>query len=229
MSAADFPPATRVETLNIAASQLAAVDLMVLNADGRLRMLPAAFWRGVPFDLFRGWCARRARYGIPTDELCLWLDQMIGGRRALEIGAGCGDLGRMLGIPMTDSYQQQDNKATVAYLRQYGQEPTAPPPDVEKEDAENAVRRRKPQVVIGSWITQKHDGVSQAGNMFGPREDYILERCETYIHIGNENIHRDKRLLKLTHETYHFDWLVSRGFEQAKNVIHVWHNPRPGR
>ncbi len=58
--------------------------------------------------------------------------------------------------------------------------------------------------------------------MHGPREEEIINACEMYIVIGNENTHGDKRILALPHETFKFPWLVSRAKDQTKNVIYVW-------
>ncbi|HEY3283412.1 MAG TPA: hypothetical protein VGN26_14180 [Armatimonadota bacterium] len=54
-------------------------------------------------------------YQFPTRELVLWLQELIRGRRAIEIGAGNGWLGWHLGIPMTDSYQQSEHPDTMLY------------------------------------------------------------------------------------------------------------------
>jgi hypothetical protein len=94
---------------------LKRLDEAWLDSDGRVRALPAAAFDVDPYDRFV-WCAARARYGLPTVELVERLREMIGGRRALEVGAGQGDLGRLLGIPMTDSAQQ-----TTAEMRAYYQ------------------------------------------------------------------------------------------------------------
>jgi hypothetical protein len=58
--------------------------------------------------------------------------------------------------------------------------------------------------------------------MYGVEESVLLENCETYIHIGNEASHTDKRILKLPHETHRFPWLISRASDPSKNVIYVW-------
>jgi hypothetical protein len=48
-----------------------------------------------------------------TVELVAWLHDRIAGRKAIEIGAGMGDLGYHLGIPQTDSYAQIEDPAMV--------------------------------------------------------------------------------------------------------------------
>jgi hypothetical protein len=210
-----------------AVEQVKYLDALLLDENGRMRLLGADEYRDMPLLHIRIWATLHGRYGIPTKELIAWLKERIGGRKALEIGAGCGDLGFHLGIPMTDSFQQVEDPDTVVYFAINRVRPTLPAPDVDKEDAENAVRRRRPQVVIASYLTEKYDPRKHhtTGNMHGPREDYILERCDTYIFIGNEAVHGKKRLCKVPHETFRYPWLITRSKYTDSNVIYVWENP----
>lgn len=208
------------ELLNVGPREVEYLDEQV---SVYVKLRPAAFWQALPPDHLRAWAGLNARYCIPTVELIDWLRERIGGRKALEIGAGQGDLGHHLGIPMTDSYVQSLNPSVLTYYLMAGQQPTVPPGDVIREDAETAVRTRKPKVVIGAWITEKFKGDHDVGgNMYGPREEYIIERCQTYISIGNENVHGKKRIMNVPHETHYFPWLVSRAKDPSKNVIYVW-------
>lgn len=215
-----FKP-SQPETLNVSLAEVEYLD--------QVHCAPAAYYQNLPPDHVRAWCSYRGFYGVPTLELILWLNPQLQGKRAIEVGSGGIGLGRFLGVTMTDSYQQVRNPETILYMLEHGQRPTCPADDVIEEDAETAVRKRKPDVVVASWLTQKWLPGDAEGNMHGPREEYILERCSTYIHIGNENIHGKKRLLKFPHETDYFPWLVSRAKDQSKNVIYVWHNPKPFR
>jgi hypothetical protein len=214
------------ETLSFNKQQIDELDALLLRDDGRMKLHSSHFYRQFPHDRLRVWANLRARYGILTVELAWWLETQIAGRKALEVAAGCGDLGFNLHIPMTDSYQQVDNPETVAYFKALGIEPTKPGKEVVKMDAESAVILYAPKVVIASWITEKWDGHGMHGNIHGPREENILANCETYIVIGNEAIHGNKRLLALPHEKYKFPWLVSRAKDQFANVIYVWENPK---
>jgi hypothetical protein len=197
-----------------------------LMPDGHIRLLPAEEFQSVPLDHLRIWCHSTARYGIPTLELIIWLKNRIGTLKALEIGAGNGDLGYHLGITMIDNYHQQ-NPLTQALYHISGQVPTNPPEEVKKYEAIDAIKKAKPQVVIGSWITRKFiqgrdiQGQSEA-NVYGPIEEDILKNCRCYIHIGNYNIHRGKTILSKKHSAFTFPWLVSRAEDQQQNVIHVW-------
>lgn len=194
--------------------------------EGRLKLLPASEFQSVPHDHLRLWCHQTARYGIPTVELIEWLKEEIGGRFAIEVGAGNADLGHLLGITSTDSRIQQTPELR-AYYALGGQIPTDPPPDVRSMDAITAIKHYSPQVVVASWLTRKfivgkdREGKAEA-SIYGPEEEKIIKRCRVYIHIGNDNVHGQKTILSLPHDTYYFPWLVSRAEDQGKNTIKVW-------
>ena len=201
------------------------LDRQLLDESGRLKLLPASVYLAIDPLYLRAWCALNAYYTLPTVELVAWLAERIKGKRALEIGAGNGSLGRFLGIPMTDSYQQVDDSFTTAYFRANGLKPTKPAPDVEKEDGENAVRRRKPQVVIAAYVTEKWNDKKGQGNYLGVRYPYVIDRCETFILIGNLKTHGDNRAKRLPHEEHFFPWIITRAQYPSLNRILVWHNP----
>lgn len=212
-----------LEVTDLMPEDVAYLDKMLLDENGRLKVLPADEYIGIPPLHLKAWASLHSRYGFPTVELIAWLKERIVGRSALEIAAGNGDLGYRLGIPMTDSYQQIEDPETIFYLASLGIAATNPPPDVEKEDGESAVRRRKPQVVIACYATEKWDKRNPArGNYKGVRYDYIIERCATFILIGNESTHGQNRALSLPHEKFYFPWLVSRSKDQYLNRIWVW-------
>lgn len=207
--------------------KLGLIDELILDRNGRIKLLPAATYHAIPRDDLRIWANMRSQYGFPTTELVDWLKQRMTGRKAIEIGAGNGNLGLHLGITMTDSYQQVDDPETVAYFAAHNVVPTCPPSDVEKEDGENAVRRRKPQVVIACYVTEKfqprsNSDITARGNLRGIRYDYIIERCETFILIGNEMTHGQNRAISLPHEKFHFPWLITRSEKPEMNRIWVW-------
>lgn len=213
-----------IDTLTVSTETIRAVEEFARDAStNRLRLHPASAWQAWPLDARRAWCGHAGIYGIPTTELIEWLQGYCREKRCVEIGSGNADLYFHLGIKGTDSFMQV-RPDIVAHMVLLGQTPTTPPEDVEKTDAENIVRKMKPDVVIGSWITERFDAsrAEVGGNMYGPRTDYIIERCGTYILIGNENIHARNKALRLPHKTFHFPWLVSRAREQTKNVIYVW-------
>jgi hypothetical protein len=200
----------------------AALDEKLLQPGTQfLRLMPAEELLSNGLEAIQLWAVRRARYQFITTELVEWLRARIAGRSVIEVGAGQGDLGHHLGIHMTDSGMQTTPECLLQYASQ-GQMPTIPPPEVERLDAIDAVKKYKPQVVVASWITQKwHEG-DPHGNAYGPEESQIVNAVDTYIHVGNRSVHGLKRILRMKHREYKPKGLVSRGHEQAKNLIYVW-------
>lgn len=179
------------------------------------------------FDAYelRHFCHDYARYSLPTIELIAWLEGEIAGRTAIEIGAGSGDLGHHLGIPMTDDYQQERPEVKFLY-DQVGQPTIRYGRNVEKIDALSAQEKYKPQVIIGAWVTHWIDPhlppPPGGGNMWGVKEPEMLERLPaggSYIMIGAEGIHCNKKIMNLPHETHVLPFLRSR---RRDNRIWVW-------
>jgi hypothetical protein len=219
------PGTTEISTLNVDQKEIQALQAWAIDPDTtRLRLRPAADWHLWPHDTIRAWCVTAAIYCIPTLELVEWLKEKCTGKTCLEVGSGNNDLYFHLGIKGSDNYMQV-NPAIALHLFSLGQMPTTPHHDVELADAENLVRKMKPDVVIGAWVTErfdKNDG-GKGGNMFGPRSEYLIERCGSYILIGHERVHANIKALRLPHETLRFPWLVSRARDQERNAIFVWH------
>lgn len=195
----------------------------VIDADGLPRVMPASYYASTTPEERALLGHRYGLYGLPTIELCDWLTEFIGGRNAVEIGAGNGAMAAHMGIPATDAMLQQNPDVQAIYelmaqpLITFG-------PNVRRLEASDAVRVLRPQVVIGSWITHRFDKrrPSLEGNMFGPRTDWILERVEHYVLIGNESVHANNPLLKTPHETHHFDFLYSRAMNGSQDFVGIW-------
>lgn len=194
----------------------------VLRDDGKLKLLPSSEWKKYKWDDFRAFCHSYARYGIPTLEQNIFLCEILDGRKSLEIGAGAGDLGFHLNIPMTDSKQQEWPEIRAAYDAMM-QPVIKYPDDVERIEALDAVKKYKPQVVIGNWITTyaPHE-MPYGSNPYGIKENLILDLVETFILIGNIDTHGDKPIMKIAHEEIYEEWLVSRGKNQENNRIWIW-------
>lgn len=193
----------------------------------RIRRIAAKELERVSHVRLRVWCHQRSRYLVPTAELVDWLEALIGGRPALEIGAGMGDLGRLLGIRMTDSAVQVTDPEMILYYALSSQPPTNPPPDVERLEAVAAVEKYRPRVVIASWVTQLYQPGDErppvvGSSIHGVDERKILSMVETYVHIGNLAVHHQKRIFDQSHQTFRPSFLFSRGTDSAANVIHVW-------
>lgn len=198
------------------------LDDVLLSSDGRIKLLPAAKYHEIDYCHLMAWGGMRARYTFPTIELVEWLKDKIAGREALEIGAGNGDLGYHLGIRRIDNYSQLQPDVILWYAL-HGMEVTQPTPDVEEIDAIDAINKYRPKVVVGSFITQKSYGdVKNSGNVYGPEEENILQGTDCYIHVGNENAHGDKRILRHPHQKFKFPWIVTKTIDQSKNVIYQW-------
>ena len=189
----------------------------------RVKLLPAAFWQELDRRVFLVWCHMTARYGIPTVELCAWLREQIGTRRAVEIGAGNGDLGYHLGITETDSYCQTKIPWVAATYAMSGQVPTRPGPTVEQLDALKAVQAKRAEVVVASWVT--HQSNVGAGFSHGVRESGIVKLAD-YIMIGNLGPHAAKPLLAAPHQEFIFPWLVSRATDPTLDCVWVWRRKR---
>lgn len=201
----------------------------VLQPDGKIKLMPAEEWRKYRWHDFRAFCHLYARYGIPTTELINFLHMEINHQPVLEIGAGAGDLGHHLskicGVAMTDS-RQQENPLIKAQYDAMKQPVIKYPPEVEGLEALIAVHAKKPKVVIASWVTTyaPHE-MPYGSNPFGIKEPEILSLVDKFILIGNIDTHGDKPIMKIKHEEYYFDWLVSRGRNQHNNRIWIWNKP----
>lgn len=204
------------------------IDALLLDADGFVEPLPAKELACIPPLHLTQWCQTRGRYNVPSVELVAWLMEQIAGRRAIEIGAGMGDLGRQLGIPMTDSYVQVRDPQIRQQIENLGMPILSPPEGVvECLNARKAVLKYKPKVVIAAWVTQRYlqgdEGPPKVNSfVYGVNEIELLSSVDTYIHIGNLSVHGDKRILRRPHREYFLPFLFSRGFHPDENVVHVW-------
>lgn len=160
-------------------------------------------------------------YTLPTVELIEYLSAQINGRRAIEIGAGLGVIGRSLGIPITDNKMQSwpEIKAHYALMRQ----PTIEyPRDVVELDAIKAVKKYRPQVVIGSYITHKWRPGMSSGNMYGVDTVKLIRSVNEYMMIGSMDIHlkNDPAMAYLDGIEQH-DFLITRS-DRDRSVIFRW-------
>lgn len=196
----------------------------LLDNEGRLRLLPLSEYQSIERNDLRLFCYYSANYMLPTVELIDELKELIGGRSAIEIGAGNGNLGRFLGIQMTDNWCQQwpDVKSYYEMLNQpiisYGE-------DVEKIDALEAVEKYKPKVVVSSWTTQWIDPAkppTAPGSIYGVREKEILQQVDCYILVGHLDIHGKKEIIAKRHQQIKSPNIVSRAANPENDRIFVW-------
>jgi hypothetical protein len=193
--------------------------------NGILRLLPSDAYDAIDPVGLRAWCQVNARYGLPTIELIRWLQDYIGDRTAIEIGSGHGDLAFHLGIPATDN-RQQERPDVVRLYTALRQPLIKYPVWVKNLDALDAVDMYKPDVVVASWVTHWIDPdlpmPAGGGNMYGVKEDKLLETGVTYIVIGNEAVHSHKPIMALPHETHHFPFIRSRAKDPSLNRLWIW-------
>lgn len=194
----------------------------LLLPNGKLKLLSYKDYEAFDWDSLRYFCHKNARYGLPTIELVDYLKQQINGRSAIEIGAGHGDLGYHLGIPTTDSRAQEIPKYRN-WMMAHFQPPIVYPDDIEMYDAQDAIDKYKPQVVVSSWVTHKWiAGKTQHGFEQGIEQEKILPLCETYILVGNDAIHKDAPVMKKAHRKVRRDFVLSRGSKRNLNYIYIW-------
>lgn len=199
-----------------------------LLPSGKLKLVSATEYDNFSHDEIRVFCHKYARYGLPTMELVEFLKEIINGRNAIEIGAGHGDLGCHLNIPMTDSKCQASPQLQL-YYSAMGQPTIKYPADVEKLEALDAIKKYQPQVVIGSWVTQWLDPnkpATKGGSMYGVKEGELLKLVETYVVIGNLDSHGDKDIIDLPHEEIVLPGIRSRASNPVNNRIFIW-NTKP--
>jgi hypothetical protein len=197
----------------------------LLNGCGMLRLLPASEYDEIPSINLRSWCRWYARYGLPTLELVAWLSVLTNGRKTIEIGSGTGDLAYYLDIQATDS-KLQERPEILTFYKGLGQPVICYPDWVEELDALDAVIKYKPEIVIGSWVTEWIDGdvppPPGGGSIFGVKEDLILAQGVVYVLIGNRDIHGTKKIMDLPHEEYPLPFLRSRAKNPENNVVYIW-------
>ena len=202
---------------------LESLDELLFDEAGNLRVLEADVLDALDPKHLRFWCHVRAVYLIPSQELVTFIEvSYTKGRKAIEIAAGNGALGRALGIPMTDN-RMQERPGIRTHLALMHQPPVCYGDDVVKRNANAAVRLSKPDVVVASWATHiyREDDHARGGNVWGIDEQKIVEAA-TYVHIGSVSVHSKKRIMALPHDEYELPgWIFGRG-ESKDRRLWVW-------
>lgn len=208
---------------------LEKVDLTDMRKEvmnGRfIKVLPADVWRKYDWTSVRQLMNETGTYVLPTQELIDYLLKDIDGYRTIEIGAGNGVVGRTLGIPITDSCLQRDNMAVRLYYTLCGQPIINYPKDIIKAEAMEAVRRFKPEAVIGCYVTHKWRNDTQSGNDWGIDFERLLSSVKKFILVGNRVTHRDNPIMALPHIEERFEGLITRaGIDEPTNCVFIWEN-----
>jgi hypothetical protein len=223
----DFEIAPRFRTMRVSTLDPQTRDLSpyLMEAPGKPKIIPAGFYQQQTTMQERAvFGHRNGLYCLPTTELISWLKTFIAGRTAMEIGAGCGAISAALGIRATDNKHQIFNEYSKAAYELFAQPVVTYGRHVETMDANTAVRTYPTQVVIASWLTHRcvEGDPTFSGNPFGVDEADIIENCEAYVFIGNRETHANKPILKLPHESFEPDWLISRSMSGAPEFIGIW-------
>ncbi|WP_087864216.1 hypothetical protein [Comamonas thiooxydans] len=199
---------------------------LLLDANGNLKVVPASVYEQTTTLERYVFGHKNAVYNFPTTELIEHLREIIGDRSAIEIGAGNGVMAKALGIPATDSRQQERPEIIAHYelLRQpvirYGD-------NVEKLDAHDAIRKYRPQVVVATWVTQKFDPSKPelGGNVDGVVEEWVIQNVQEYLFIGNLKTHATKTIWSLPHTKQALPFLYSRSMTETPNFIARFFGP----
>jgi hypothetical protein len=194
-----------------------------------LKVMPADFYREFSqMDLYV-FSIQKGIYCLPTTELLNALNTLIlevsPHRHAIEIGSGNGAIARGLGIPGTDNYLQSSAEMK-AYYGLIGQATVSYGPSVMKLDANTAVEKMRPEVVIGAWVTHKYNPLEHhrgGNNVDGIDEGKILESVKRYIVVGNDVIHSEKPIMDKVTRTIRGDFIFSRSVKGvSQNAIYIW-------
>ncbi len=115
-----------ISSMHIASRQdVTYLDKILLDENGLLKPVPYREICDFPGVHLIQWANTKGVYCIPTTELIHWLQNRINGRKAIEICAGYGAIGRALNIVSTDSYIQTRPEIAITYILQ-GQNPIQP-------------------------------------------------------------------------------------------------------
>lgn len=196
---------------------------ILLDTRGRLRVVEATTLAATTPTERMMFGVRHGVNSFPTTELCAFLRQQIGGRSAIEIGAGHGVLGKALGIPATDNRQQED-PAMAAHYARLGQPTVRYGDHLEKLDATSALAKYKPEVVIACWVTHRFNPSQPdaGGSVTGVDEVEVIRGCMEYIFVGNAHVHRHKPIWALPHQKRTPPWLYSRAVNGSADFVATW-------
>lgn len=227
----DFLPVGWKEIPKLSERGLSALDDLLFDESGRMRVLEAGMLRALPHHALQYWASERGRYQFPTLELVQWLRERVAGRPSIEIGAGYGDIGRNVGLTLTDSHFQTSEEMRRLYGVMHTK-PITPPSDVMKREGLAAAMRYRPAVCLACWVTQRYqpgDEETQTGSCVGGVDfEALLPYVGELVFVGNAETHRSMRLRSLPHEEFDFPWIVSRAHDQSLNRIWVWKGGKEG-
>lgn len=187
---------------------------------GMIHPIPSKEVEKFSFSFLRLFLHKYGLYTLPTVELIDYLAGIIAGKKAIEIGAGLGVIGRSLGIPVTDNKMQEWPQVKAQYDRM--RQPTIKyPTDIIEMDALDAVKHYKPDTVIGSYITHKWRPGMESGNEYGVDNLALARKVEAYYMIGSLTVHMQDPAMKHLDGIERHDFLYTRGGKE-NSVIFRW-------
>lgn len=194
--------------------------------DWKIKVLPAETWRSnFAWDEIRMLMHETATYVLPTKELLDFLSAERAGMSAIEIAAGNGFIGRNLGIPITDSCVQRDDKDIALFYKLSGQPTIKYPKDIIKAEANAAVSRFRPKCVIVCYGTHlDKPGRPQTGFVYGIDYERLLPRVKKLILVGNKITHGTNPIMELPHREVELEGLITRSADPSTNRIFIWEN-----
>jgi hypothetical protein len=199
------------------------LEKLLLDSNNNLKPIAFDVVNKFSQNVISLFCLKYAVYQIVTFELIDFLAQQIGDKKAIEIGAGNGCLGRSLGIKMTDNFQQNE-PLIRAYYNSIKQPVIKYGHDVEKLDGNLVIEKYHPDILIGAWVTQRWKPHLNEGNAAGIDELQFKNRIEKYILVGNEKTHGDKEIRhKMKCEIIKAPWLISRSLSRDENSIYIYY------
>lgn len=195
-----------------------------LLSNGMLNVVKNSVYDLFSADEIKLFAHKHGIYCLPTVELAEWLLNNFDLTKAIEIGAGHGALSRYLGISATDSKMTDRPEIKFFYEKVLKQPTIKYPKDIIGLNAIEAVKKYKPEIVIGCWVTHlyKEEEPEREGNALGIDEEWLLDHVKKYIVVGNTTVHSKKKILERPHKEYKFPWLRSRSKYPEKNIIYVW-------
>ncbi len=190
-----------------------------------MKLLSAKDLMQFGWEKLRVFAHHYAIYQFPTIELLELLKNVIGDDldNCIEIGAGRGDVGRLLGVKMTDS-KQQDKKQYQEMYAKIKQPTIIYPSDVKGLNYKEAIKKHRPKTVLGCWVTHKYDPKhhSAGGNIEGIESDYIIKRAK-FVFVGNLETHKNWRIPEMCqYKTYFNEGIISRAANHAANFVAVF-------
>ncbi|MET2951257.1 hypothetical protein ABXV18_24555 [Vibrio owensii] len=211
---------------------ISEIEAKLLDSKERLVPVKSEIIHQFPRTAIRLFCHQYGFYSLPTLELLHFLSTHIEDRtKTLEIGAGNGVYGRHLGIRMIDNFQQHpknDKKygGSASMYALTGQPTVRYGTDVEEIDANAAIAKYKPEVVVASWVTHKFDNrfPERGGNMFGVDFERIANSgyVKKLILVGNKVVHEHSPLMELPHQEFYSSHICSRATYPAEDRVFIW-------